>query len=373
MHNGWCISIFLPTHRAGTETQEDRIQLKNLLHQAEEELLATGMRAPEAWELLDAGQQLLQDDHFWRYQSDGLALFLARDVFRHYRLPHRFEPLTVVSERFHIKPLLPLFSGDGRFFVLAVSQGDIRLLQGTKYSISDFYLHAAPTSLAEALRWDDPEKQLQFHTGTVTPAGKGQRPAIFHGHGVGVNDAKTNIRRYFRQLDRGVHELLGDEQAPLILAGVDYLLPIYREANTYPHLASAEIEGNPDKLSAEDLHSPAWALVEPLFREKREEAATKYRALAGAGSGLASDRVQEALPAAYHGRIETLFVALNLQLWGSFDAQANVTQLHSEPEPGDADLLDLVAVHTLLNGGAVYALAPEAVPGQGSLAAVFRY
>ena len=372
-HNDWCVSIFMPTHRVGTETQEDRIRLKNLLNQAEQELLATGMRAPEARQLLAPGQLLLQDDYFWRYQSDGLALFLGDEQFVHYRLPHHFDPLAVVSERFHIKPLLPILSADGRFFVLALSQGQVRLLQGTRYSVSDVYLDTVPTSLAEALRWDDPERQLQFHSGTVTPAGKGQRPAIFHGHGVGVNDTKVAILRYFHKLESGLQELLRDEQAPLVLAGVDYLLPIYRDANTYPHLTSAAIVGNPEQLSAEHLRQQAWAIVEPLFREAREEAAAHYRALGGAGSELASSELREVVPAAYVGRIETLFVALGLQRWGSFDAKANAVTLHDEPEPGDADLLDLAAVYSLLNGGAVYAVAPEAVPAQVPLAAVLRY
>jgi hypothetical protein len=30
-----------------------------------------------------------------------------------------------------------------------------------------------------------------------------------------------------------------------VLAGVEYLLPIYREANTYPHLLAEGIHGNP--------------------------------------------------------------------------------------------------------------------------------
>jgi hypothetical protein len=50
--------------------------------------------------------------------------------------------LVIVSERFHVKPLLPLLSGDGRFYVLALSQNEIRLLQGTRYSVEQVdYLH----------------------------------------------------------------------------------------------------------------------------------------------------------------------------------------------------------------------------------------
>jgi hypothetical protein len=37
------------------------------------------------------------------------------------------------------------------------------------------------------------------------------------------------------------------------------------------------------------------------------------------------------------------------------------------------DLLNLAALHTFLNGGVVYAVEPDAVPSNQSVAAVYRY
>jgi len=68
-----------------------------------------------------------------------------------------------------------------------------------------------------------------------------------------------------------------------------------------------------------------------------------------------------------------LFVAVGLQQWGAFDPDANEVRWHQEIEPGDEDLLDLAAVHTLGNGGSVYAVEPEKAPDDALLAAVFRY
>jgi len=373
-YKGLCVSIYMPTHRVGAGIQQDPIRLKNLLVEAEEHLLASGLRTPDAQELLEPAQKLLQDGLFWQRQSDGLALFLSSEAFRYYRLPFDFDELVVVTDRFHIKPLLPLLSGDGRFYVLALSQNKVRLLQGTRYNVSKVALEGVPESLAEALRYNDPEKRLQFHTSTRTPGGKGQRPAIFHGHGVAsADDPKDYISRYFHQVDEGLQDLLRDEQAPLVLAGVDYLHPIYKEANTYPYLVDEGIEGNPEELRAEELHEQAWAIVQPYFQKAQEEAAAQYRQLAGAGSAQASSDLKEVVPAAYHGRVETLFVAVGTHQWGTFDPDTDVVRLHEKAEPGDEDLLDFVAVQTLANRGSVYAIEPEKVPDGALLAAVFRY
>jgi hypothetical protein len=373
-YKGLCVSIYMPTHRVGAGIQQDPIRLKNLLVEAEEHLLASGLRTPDAQELLEPAQKLLQDSLFWQRQSDGLALFLSPGVFRYYRLPFDFDELVVITDRFHIKPLLPLLSGDGQFYVLALSQNEVRLLQGTRYSVSEVALEGAPESLTETLRYNDPEKRLQFHTSTRTPGGKGQRPAIFHGHGVAsADDPKDYISRYFHQVNEGLQDLLRDDQAPLVLAGVDYLHPIYKEANTYPYLVDEGIEGNPEELRAEELHEQAWAIVQPYFQKAQEEAAAQYRQLAGAGSAQASSDLKEVVPAAYHGRVETLFVAVGTHQWGTFDPDTDAVRLHEKAEPGDEDLLDFVAVQTLANRGSVYAIEPEKVPDGALLAAVFRY
>jgi hypothetical protein len=373
-HEGSCVSIYMPTHQVGEGIREDPVRLKNLLRQAEEDLIAAGLRTPEARELLEPSQKLVWDGLFWQYQSDGLALFLSAGAFRRYRLPLDFEELVIVSDRFHIKPLLPLLSGDGRFYVLALSQNEVRLLQGTRYNVSEVDLEGVPDSLAEALKYNDPEKRLQFHTGTRTPGGKGQRPAVFHGHGVAsADDPKDYVLRYFRQVDEGLQALLRGEQAPLVLAGVDYLLPIYREANSYPLLAEGGVEGNPEELSVKELHKWAWDLVQPHFLQAQEEAAIRYKQLAGIGSEQASDDLEKVVPAAYHGRVETLFVALDIQQWGGFDPETNRVVVHRKAEPGDEDLLDFAAIHTLVNGGAVYAVERKKMPDGPLVAAVFRY
>ncbi|MHB1414583.1 MAG: baeRF7 domain-containing protein [Chloroflexota bacterium] len=368
--SGLCASVFMPTHRKVAENREDPIRFKNLLRQAEEQLVEHGLRSTEARELLEPAYQLpLQSEQFWLHQGEGLAMFFTPEGFRHYRVPLSLPELVVVGDRCHIKPLLPLLTNDGSFYVLALSQNAVRLLRGTRYGVAEVPLEDVPAGLADALKYDDFEKQLQFHTGTQ--ARGGERAAMYHGHGAGEEDFKNQILRYFRQVDEGLRELLRDERVPLILAGVDYLLPIYKEANKYPNLVEQGITGNPDELSPEELRDQAWQVVQPLFAAAQNEAATKFAQLSG--SAQASRHLREIVPAAYHGRVESLFVPTEQHVWGTFNPDASSVHIHEENEPGDEDLLDLAALYTLLNGGAVYAVPPEEIPRKVLVAAVFRY
>lgn len=366
---GLCVSIFMPTHRAGEQTRQDPIRLKNLIREAQRQLISAGLTSKETKELLKPVKELLREAFFWQHQNDGLAIFSSAGLFRYYRLPLSFDELVVVTRRFHIKPLLPLLTSDGRFYILALSQNKVRLVEGTRYTASEVALEDVPESLADTLRYDS-ERNIQLHT--AAPVGKGGQSAIFHGHGDGIDDAKTNILKYFRQIDAGLGELLQGERAPLILAGVDYLLPVYAKANTYSYLLDDGVTGNPEELSTEELRNRAWAIAEPCFTKERTEASARYQQFSG--TQQASSDPMKVVPASYHGRIEMLFVAVGVQSWGTFDMERGQIALHQqEVQSGDEDLLDFAAIHTLLNGGVVFAVALEQMPDKANVAAVFRY
>jgi hypothetical protein len=364
-----CASIYMPTHRTMPETRQDPIRFKNLLRQMEERLVAEGHRKSEVRDLSKQARDLTKDYLFWQYQNEGFAAFISSEWFRHYRLPASFEELTVVADRFHIKPLLQLFSDDYGFYVLALSQNERRLFHCSPYNISEIQLENVPASLGAAVQYDERRRQIQFHT--KTPGGRGDRTAIFHGHGMGKDDTKGDILNFFRQVDQGLQKVLGGESSPLVLAGVDYLLPIYRDASSYPQIMQEGISGNPENLRPEELHRAAWNVVEPHFLKARKEAIARYAE--SAGSSLASSDIRTIASAAYQGRIDLLFVALGIQRWGALDADVVSVHLHEGRKAGDEDLLDFAAVHTLLNGGTVYALKPEDVPGKDCSAALFRY
>jgi hypothetical protein len=364
-----CVSIYIPTSRVWPETQANTARLKNVISKAEEDLVEHGFRRPEVQDFLARVRGLLENEGFWRHPSDGLSVFLSKDGFDCYRLPLDFEELVFVGKRFHIKPLIPLFSNNGRFYVLAVSQNETRFLHGTRYRVSQIESKDLPDGINEVLKYVASERQLQFHTGTSN--GAGQRAAMFHGQAVGRDDSKDRIMEYFRLIDDGVHEALREERAPLVFAGVDYLFPMYKEANSYPGLLDKAVEGNPEGLNDQELHDKAWGVVQPHFEQQQEEAIKRYREYKVAGK--ATNDLEDIIAAAHYGKIETLFVALDLQRWGVFEPDSNSVYIHREAQPEDYDLLDYAAVQTLLNGGTVYAVSLEDVPGRPPMAAVFRW
>ncbi|MDY0213763.1 MAG: hypothetical protein RBR06_12270 [Desulfuromonadaceae bacterium] len=364
----WCVSLFMPTHRAGREMEQDPIRFKNLLRTVEERLLARGMRSPKVQEMLTEPHRLLQDKNFWQHQSDGLAIFFTEDIFLFFRLPVEFAETTVITDRFHVKPLLPILTSDGTFHILAISQNRLRLLEGTQHTMDEIDLGDAPETFAETFPDGFPKKQLQSHTGRPSRGGTGV--PLFHGHDPS-DDIKIHIREWFRTIDKAVTGILVDTQSPLVLAGVGTHFPLYKEINTYPYLLDKGIPGNPDEMKPEDLLPLAWAIVEPVFNQKREAGLARYQQLTGTGETTTD--VAQAVLAAHHGQIATLFVAVGVQVWGRFDPEKNQVDVHETHQSGDEDLLDFTAIQTLIKGGTVFVVSPNEVPDQALVAAVLRH
>jgi hypothetical protein len=350
---GPCASIFLPTHRAGPQTRQDPIRLGNLLDEAAEQLQAAGLEEAEAAEVLEPHRALLDDEEVWRHLSDGFALFAAPGFAARYRVPEELAEEVAVGPVFRLRPLLGRLAADGRWWLLALAQNEVRLFSATASTITEVDRGPIPASMAEALAHEDPERQLQFRSG-------GGASPMYHGHGAGDEVDKQAAERFLRAVDHGLMEVVGDDRAPLVLACVARQAALFRSITRYPRVVEGCVEGSPEERGPGDLHADAWPLAAGALAAPRQEALERIRGAAGALVATDADAVLEAAGA---GRVDALFVADPDPAWG---------ERAGEPAGGDTDALDLVVVRTLAASGAVHVLDEPALPGH-AVAALLRY
>jgi hypothetical protein len=366
------VSLFMPVERVEPARQQNVIRLENLVRRAETRLIERGMDQVAAHRMLEPAYALLGDHGFWDRQAEGLAVFVTPATCRTFRLPAVFAETLAVDSRAHITPLLPLLNSAGTFYVLTVTLGGAQLFEGSPYALQPVALPGVPAGLEAALAEDEFSKEPQLHPGI--PGRSGERGAIFHGQDARDGTViKQETMRYFQQVDRGVCAALQNQHAPLILAGLNYLLPIYRSVNSYAHLYDDAILSNPADLLPQELHARARAVSAPSFARAAERALERCRIGLGNGSGLATDQLRTIVPAAHSGRIDSLLLAQGETCWGSYAPSDSALSLGDASEPHTTELLNLSAVQTLLHGGAVYALPPEELPGAALGAAVLRY
>lgn len=371
-HDGVHVSLYMPTRPDQLGHQKDPIRLKNLLQAAEKELGERNLRRAQVDELLAPARELLQDDLFWKSAGHGVAILLQEGEAHVHRLPLQVEEVVVVGDRFHVKPLLPLVQAGDRFWVLALSQHHVRLYEATRYTMRNFDSLDLPDSLEDVVGHDFEDRSLQFHTGAGSNGGA-RRRAMYHGQGSPGDDTKQEIGEFFRQVDEVVRTLLEGRNEPLVIAAVDYEIALYREVSKYAHVLEEGIEGNPEHVPLEELHREALERVRPLLTEGRRKSAEMFEHLAG--TGKASRRLEEILPAAFDGRVATLFVVPSELRWGTYDEDTREIRRDPGRRPDNHDLLELAAARSLLQGADVHAVPAGEIPGDGDgvIAAIFRY
>ena len=360
-----CISIYMPAHKGGQETRQDPIRLKNLIGQAATRLVKADMPTEDINTLLEPASDLLEQKEFWQHQSNGLVLFIGEGFFQYHRVPVDFEEFVGVSQTFYIKPLLSFLNSGGTYYILSVSQNQVRVFQATHTSIEALNIDAVPQSLAEALQYDDPEKQLQFHSSQS----HGGSP-VYHGQGNNGDD-KTDILRFFQAIDRGLRSTLENTYRPMVFVGVDYLFPIYQEANSYPTLLDEAVQTNPDALHPQELHQQTLPVVQTYFQQSVQETKSRYRNMAG--SPQTSDRLNDILNAAHDGQVETLFIASGHHKWGIYNAQSRQFTESDRANLASDSLLNLAAIYTLNCGGQVFVIDSADMPTNTLAAAILRY
>jgi hypothetical protein len=335
------VSLFLPTARFGPETLSSPARLRELASQAADRLTELGVDQKQAAGLLAPVRELMADEPFWQRQSDGLAVYSAPGHFAHFRVPIAFQEEAAVGDAYRIRPLLPMVSADGVFYVLALSQKSVRVFQATRQTVGEVEVPGLPRSLEEAIPQEEMQRYGQAHT-------TGRTGAAFHGQGNEADYDKAALERYFRAVDSPLTAALGGGTSPLVLACVGYYLPIYAQVSRHPHVWQRAVEGNPEGRSPAQLHDAAWPLVSDHFASKEQRHLDRYREQAG--TGRTATGVVEVLAAARDGRVDTLI------------AEEGANGSHE---------LDRAIAETLRHDGTVVSLADADLGGEP--AALLRY
>jgi hypothetical protein len=364
---GPCITIALPLHKE--DERQIRLTVKKALRYVEQRLEDRKVAA-------DVRDRLMEP---LRYLPDGLnsdpeqrsvVILRSPDVFKHFFVPSVLNETIAVADRFQLLPLVMEARANRPFYVLALSQKHIRLLRCTHNTSEEVDLPASvPRALDDFLQMDQPDHMLDNSVAAGVGSGSGTR--VMFGTGTDKERKDQYLLHFYKAVDSGVVDLLKDDPAPLIIAGVEYELAIYRNESKYPRLADDGVRGAPDGLKGGELHKRALEIAEAHFAKEVDEALAVYERFGG--SDRASVSMKEIVKGAHDGRVLHLFVAEGEQHMGNFDELTHRVRVHRDEQPGDEDIVNAAAVETLRHGGDVLAIPRNKIPHGSQMAAVMRY
>ena len=349
-----CLSIYLPTTPVTQDAQADRIAMKNLARDGLGKLATDGVPKRTVAAIEEALDDLIDDDEFWRFQANSLVVLATPDETLTFRLPNALEPVVVAGDRFFIKPLLRAVTVPQAAFVLALSQGAVRLVQ------------VAGDLPAAEVKVADLPRDVASSVGKASIRDRSQSGRI-----QGSEGQKVRLRQYARQIDLALRDLLAGREMPLVLAAVQPLDAIFRSVCTYSHLVRETIAGNPDEISDADLAQASRAILDRLHVD--ELAGIRQLFEQRAAEGRATTDVAQAARAATFGAVAVLLVDIDEVVPGRVDEADGRVEFHDTVTSSSHGVVDQIAGRALLAGAKVLGVRRADIPGQGSLAAILRY
>jgi hypothetical protein len=364
-----CLSLYQPTHRRHPENKQDRIRFRNLVKEMEGSLRKT-YPTLEAQQLLKPFEELAQDNGFWDHTQDGLAVLAGPLLFRVFSLPIPVEELVVVANSFHTKPLRRFLQSVDRYQVLGLSLHAIRLFEGNRHGLAEVDLvPGVPRTIEEALGAEltDPHQTVASYGGV----GGGSSP-MHHGHGGKTDEVENDAARFFRAVDRAVLEHHSRPSGlPLILAALPEHHHLFHEVSQNPLLVADGIRLHPDAVSADELGTLAWQVMEPGYLARLASLGDEFEKARARDAG--SDDLEKVAQASAIGRVATLLIEADREIAGALDGETGKVSFAAVSAPHVDDLLDDLGELVVKKGGNLLVIPADRMPTTTGLAATYRY
>ncbi len=365
-----CITLYLPTHAGGAEVNErqDPTIFKNKLQQITALLRDKGLDQTLIEKLLKPGYDLYRDDSFWYNLSSGLAVFISDGVFKYMMMPYRPTEKLLINSSFYVTPLLPIMMNVDYFYLLVLSKKQAKLYRADAFGMVHIPVDEMPDGVDDVVHFEEKDDQKLWRTGSGGAGGG----ANYHGIGAGKPDRKENLAMYFDEVDETLSQtVLNRETAPLLLAGVEYLIPIYRSVAKYRYISDEAITGSVEHEDINTLYNMAREKMDDFFDDRHRRALEMYHD--NSATAMTSSVPADVIPAAHYSKVWHLFVRKDEHLWGHFDPMSNQLDIHATWQEGDECLIDKAVTKTIQHGGEVHILPKEKMPADTPVAALMRY
>ena len=349
-----CVSIYLKTTPVTQDVHASRIQMGNLIKEAEVQLEAAAFDKRRLGALLDGLNNLLDDDKFWRFQAHSLAVFATPDNIRTYRLANDLVSMVQVADRYHLKPLCRAITFPHAAFILTLSENAVRLFEmNADLPAFKIEVPGLPKDVASS----------------VGRAPSNER--AFSGRVRGMEGHNVRLQQYARQVDAALRPILAGRETPLVLAATGRLADLFKQICSYSNLLPETIAESPDHLTEAELTARARPVLDNAYAQQITDMKVLFEKRAG--ERRSTTDISDAARAATFGAIQTLLVDIDSVVAGFVDDETGAVSFVDKDDAKAYGVIDEITARAFANGATVLGVRKEDIPGGHDLAAILRY
>ena len=356
------VSVYLPVHGAMPDRRKNAIRLRNLLREAEERLAARGNDPTPI--LAVAREAFDPEPPIETWDTMGVAIFITDDRVKLLKLARAPREAVAVGQGFAITPMLPFLDNGERFYVITLDQASPTLFRSDGHALTTVATDVMERSLHAIRGMTELPADVGLHS--MALGGPGGSAQYRHAQGDSPEDYRQiELDQFAKSIAKALERHLKRESAPLVPVGEPNLLGMFRHHCHYAGLTRKGVAKSPRGLDADALFAETHAIAEPILAGPRREALDRVAGAHNRGDGPVSIDPGQIVSAAEEGRVGTLLLAR--------DETGSRLKAASEGDEAKGELCDRIARATLRNGGDILAVGTNDLPGEATMAALFRY
>lgn len=355
------VTVALELHSTSVSSDQDRIQLNNLLDDAKKRIKDECDK--------DLGKKLLaQVDEAKKHDIElvtyrgGLALYITQDNIFYYHLGIPVTNLLNVSNGPNLTPLIENYQFTNQYFVLVLNRDDVRLFEGDSTSVKELELEGedAPKTLEAALGTEKTGDSSASGAG-----GGGGGESALHGHTETSREKEIDRDNYFRIVDRYIQEHYTSERdLPLILYALPENQAVFRKLSKNNHLLEDGIEESGANVSFNTVQEKALAKNVEIVKQQQEKMFNRFRETSM--KFRIDNQLNDLAMSATEGRIEELLVNKGYR-------QRGIITPEGEFEDVDHDFVKRLITRVVATKGKVFIVNQDDMPVGINLSARLRY
>ena len=271
-------------------------------------------------------------------KSNTSVVFVGNENFAGFLyVPFNVSDKVIVARSLHLKPILEWLIQDDSFYLITLSSKKCRLLRGDSFNLFEL----------DSVELEDNEESTK-------------------------EKKKIKTLKLIQAAEDRFYQYLKKDNRPIILGGVLELHKYYLQANRDPDVIGEKIIGNLDKASFSVLHQECLDILNEMRANRKNQTMSKIKEQRAYGRVL--ENLHEIAMAAIQGKVKSLLVANDVNVWGSInkatgDINSCTKKNISIPED---DVLDDLAEVVLARGGEVVICKQRDIPSAREAVALLR-
>lgn len=297
-------------------------------------------------------------------REQGIAIFVNKHQAGYYLATHELPSKAVVAETFHLKPLLDDLQQNRTYNILVISADEAVLLNctgGRGTETHTFLFHQGQHS--NSIHW---KHQDETETSQIP-----HLKSHLRGRGLQDNQfkKKSGVKLFLRWIEAKISKENGYKTFPLLVFTNEALFHAYKEISTHPHLTHIRIDSTKGVPRMEALIHQANLQIQKDVSQHKSLSAAEVESLAR--KKMVIDDLVKISRAALNGKVKTLFLRDNIEIWGQLHRKsAQITFHEKQLTSKDDDILDDIACEVIRHGGEVIVLTSKDMPSPSPAAAI---